>query len=89
MDILALFFEIDEFCQAFEPLWNSHLLAENGKQRCRERSLALSEIMTILVLFHSQGYRNLKTFYLDHVCQHWRGEFPTLVSYNRFVESGA
>ncbi len=25
-------------------------------------------------------------FYLNHVLTHWRGEFPQLVSYNRFVE---
>lgn len=86
MDILTVFYSIDEFCKVFEPLWNTHLIAENSKQRSRERSLSLSEVMTILVLFHACGYRNLKTFYLDHVCQHWRAEFPTLVSYNRFVE---
>lgn len=86
MDILAVFFEIDEFCKMFEPLWNNHLLAENSKKRNRARSLSLSEVMTILVLFHAFGYRNLKQFYLDYVCQHLRAEFPDLVSYNRFVE---
>lgn len=42
--------------------------------------------MTILVLFHISGYRNLKHFYLEFVCQHLRSEFPALVSYSRFVE---
>ena len=42
--------------------------------------------MTILVLFHTSGYRNLKQFYLEFVCLHLTAEFPTLVSYNRFVE---
>lgn len=86
MDILTLFFEIDEFCQQFEPIWQRHLLAENKNRRNRERSLSLSEVMTILVLFHSNGYRNLKQFYLEFVCQHLRGEFPDLVSYPRFVQ---
>lgn len=86
MDILPLFFDIDEFCKWFEPLWHKHLLAENHKQRNRKRSLSLSEVMTILVLFHRAGYRNLKQFYLEYVCQHLRREFPTLVSYTRFVE---
>lgn len=86
MNILLLFFDIDEFCRIFEPLWRKHLLAENAKQRNRKRSLSLSEVMTILVLFHLSGYRNLKQFYLEFVCEHLRAEFPHLVSYSRFVE---
>ena len=86
MDILPLFFEIDEFCQVFEPLWRKRLLADGLKKRCRRRSLSLSEVMTILVLFHQSGYRNLKQFYLEFVGVHLRAEFPALVSYNRFVE---
>lgn len=86
MNILPLFFEIDEFCRFFEPIWNRHLLAQNAKKRNRQRSLALSEVMTILVLFHKSGYRNLKQFYLEFVCRFLRQEFPLLVSYNRFVE---
>lgn len=86
MDILPLFFEIDEFCQVFEPLWKKRLLADGLKQRHRRRRLSLSEVMTILVLFHRSGYRNLKQFYLEFVCVHLTAEFPELVSYNRFVE---
>ena len=86
MNILPLFFEIDEFCRFFEPIWNRHLVAENRRKRNRSRSLGLSEVMTILVLFHRSGYRNLKQFYLEFVCQFLQSEFPGLVSYNRFVE---
>lgn len=86
MDILALFFDIDEFCKQFEPAWTKRLIAEKAKQRNRKRSLSLSEVMTILVLFHAFGYRNLKQFYLEFVCEHLKHEFPGLVSYSRFVE---
>ena len=86
MNILPLFFEIDEFCRWFEPVWNRHLLLQKGKKRNRARSLALSEVMTILVLFHQSGYRNLKQFYLEFVCRYLSAAFPALVSYNRFVE---
>ncbi len=86
MNILPLFFEIDEFCQRFEPIWNRHLMAEKRKKRNRRRSLALSEVMTILILFHQSGYRNFKQFYLEFVCRYLRAEFPQLVSYNRFIE---
>ena len=67
MDILTLFFEIDEFCRVFEPLWRKHLLADGLQKRHRQRRLSLSEVMTILVLFHQSGYRNLKQFYLEFV----------------------
>jgi hypothetical protein len=49
-------------------------------------TLCLSEVMTIIVLFHSSGYRNFKTYYTQHVLKHMAGAFPRLVSYNRFVE---
>ena len=86
MDILPLFFEVDEFCRFFEPIWNKHLISQNRKRRNRRRSLAVSEVMTILILFHSSGYRNLKQFYLEFVCRYLTNEFPSLVSYSRFVE---
>jgi hypothetical protein len=42
--------------------------------------------MTILFWFHCSGNRNFKTYYQGHVQQHLQSEFPTLVSYSRFVE---
>ncbi len=81
-----MFFDIDEFCKTFEPVWKQHLLAQDDKRRNRKRSLSLSEVMTILVLFHSYGYRNLKQFYLGFVSEHLQSEFPALVSYPRFVQ---
>lgn len=87
MDSLEeLFCHIDDFCQQFEPKWHQLLLGEGVQHRQRQRSLSLSEIMTILVSFHQQQYRNFKAFYCKHVCVHWREAFPGLVSYNRFVE---
>ena len=81
-----MFFDIDEFCKEFEPIWKQRLLANKQKRRNRERSLSLSEVMTILVLFHIYGYRNLKQFYLEFVSEHLQSEFPALVSYPRFVQ---
>ena len=42
--------------------------------------------MTILIMYHQSGYKNLKSFYLREIALHRRKEFPHLVSYNRFVE---
>ncbi len=42
--------------------------------------------MTLVVLFHPIRYRQFKSFYLHHVCQHLRAEFPTFPSYSRCIE---
>jgi hypothetical protein len=86
MDILPVFCDIDDFCLFFEPLWQQRLLADQPRQRQRTPTLCLSEVMTIIVLFHASGYRNFKTFYTQHVMKTCAGAFPKLVSYNRFVE---
>ncbi len=86
MDIVALFYDLDKFAIAFEPQWKRHLLPDGKRHRHRKSRMHLSEIMTILILFHASDYRTFKHFYLDYVRQHLRGEFPRLLSYNRFVE---
>ncbi len=84
MNILPIFCDIDDFCLIFEPLWRRQLLAT--RQRDRAATLCLSEVMTIIVLFHSSGYRNFKSYYTGYVMPHMTWAFPRLVSYNRFVE---
>ena len=90
-----LFCDLDDFCKEFEPRWRSaslargarsQLISQGLKARRRTRQMSLSEIMTILVAFHSGHYRNFKHYYLDHVCVYWIREFPRLPSYQRFVE---
>lgn len=45
-----------------------------------------AEIMVILILFHSGGFRCFKHYYKGYVCKYLKHLFPRLVSYNRFVE---
>jgi hypothetical protein len=86
MNILLVFCDIDDFCLVFEPRWHQQLITAGERQRRRATTLSLSEVMTIIVLFHSSGYRDFKTFYLQHVQKHLGAAFPRLTSYNRFVE---
>lgn len=86
MDIVALFYDLDNFAQDFQPRWKRRMLTSGKRLRDRDGRMHLSEIMTILVLFHASNYRTFKYFYLNHVAVHLRKEFPGLVSYNRFVE---
>ena len=84
MDILPLFCDIDDFCLLFEPIWQQRLL--ETRQRRRASTLCLSEVMTIVVLFHASHYRDFKSFYTEHVTRNLAWAFPRLVSYGRFVE---
>lgn len=81
-----LFCSVDDFCQTFEPQWERQLLGNGLQKRKRDRSLCLSEIMTILIGFHQSCYRNFKAYYQDKVQVQWQAYFPGLVSYHRFVE---
>jgi hypothetical protein len=85
MSLLELFVSVDDFCQVFLPFWESKLIADGSKKRCRSGQLRVSEIMTIIIHFHQSHYRNFKAYYTEHVGQHLSAEFPNLVSYERFV----
>ncbi len=85
MSLLELFVEVDDFCQAFES-WVAPQQLPCKARRGPEPSLSASEVMTIMIHFHQQGYRDFKSFYQKHVCKHLCAEFPRLVSYGRFVE---
>jgi len=84
--ILPLFADLDDFCQSFEPTYQTLQLTSATRRRHRQSALALSEVMTIIVWFQQSGYRTFKDYYRKEVCLHLRDEFPNLVSYNRFVE---
>jgi len=85
MSLLELFVSVDDFCQIFLPVWEKKLISDGSKKRCRAGQLSISEIMTIIIYFHQSRYRNFKAYYTEHVCQHLRGEFPNVVTYERFV----
>jgi len=84
--LLEMFVHVDDFCQAFLPKLEQSLLSSGAVKRHRERSLSISEVMTILIHFHQSHYRNFKTYYCEHVQSHLRSEFPDLVSYTRFMD---
>jgi hypothetical protein len=86
MDMLRLFYDCDECCREFIPRLQTSQIAEGEKHRIRHPTLSVSEVMTILILFQASGFRNLKTFYLHHICVPLTRAFPQRVSYSRFVE---
>lgn len=86
--VIEVFLKIDDFCNEFEPQFKKHQLPPDPtvKTRCRKTGLCDSEVITLLICFHSGQFRNFKHFYLNYVHVHMKGDFPGLVSYNRFIE---
>lgn len=81
--ITEIFYLIDEFCIEFDKSFEKHLLGNKPK---RTPKMTPSEVITIMVMFHTGGYRNMKHFYINYVQVHMLHLFPDTVSYNRFVE---
>ena len=77
----------DDFCKEF-VLQQEKYMIEDKKIRHRNKPNRMSdaEIMVILILFHSGGFRCFKHYYKEYVCKHLKHLFPRQVSYNRFVE---
>jgi len=84
--IIPLFCEVDDFSIEFEPKYNQNLIASGMKKRIKPSTMSLSEIMTIIILFHCSNYRTFKMFYTGFIMEFHGKAFPNLVSYNRFVE---
>ena len=86
--VTEIFCIIDEFCKHFDEENAKKVLISSKVTSRRRRSATMSdsEIMTILLLFHFGSYRNFKHYYLSFIKIVLKKEFPTAVSYNRFVE---
>lgn len=84
--LTELFCLMDDFCQEFEPAFERTQLESGARQRRRTGSLLLSELMTLVVLFHQARYRQFKLFYLTYARRFLRDAFPTLPSYSRCVQ---
>lgn len=71
-NIVEIFYLINEFFINFERRISGHLLQEKASKNTRKRHFTMSdsEVITILILFHTSNYRTLKHFYLDYVKKH-------------------
>lgn len=85
MEQIAIFCDIDDFCKDYEE-YCKHSLLMDKNEVVPKTKMALSEIMTIVIMYHLSGYRTFKHYYTRHVMKYQKQDFPSLVSYNRFVE---
>lgn len=83
-DIVSLYYFIDEFCKIYEDWLREKLLPSNHK-RLRPTQMKLSDMLTIMVLFHMSSHKVFKHFYIEHIAFTRKRDFPDLVDYDRFV----
>ena len=68
VNLVEIFCILDEFCKYFTPELKKHQLSSPEKRhRNRKCRLSDSEVMTILVIFHTKHFRDLKSFYIVQV----------------------
>jgi hypothetical protein len=84
LPITALFCCLDDFCQVYEE-WERHGVIGGTRQRRRAGKLCLSEMLLVMVLFHTSPFKDFKHFYLYGVCMKYRSYFGELPCYERFV----
>ena len=64
--LVETFCDFDDFCKSIKPQWEALLLTDGTKPKRKhgpECGLVDSEIMTLLVLYHSSHFKNFKAFY--------------------------
>lgn len=76
----------DDFCKEFAFQQEKYVVEDKGyKHRNKSNRMNDAEIIVILILFHSRGFRCFKHYYKEYVCKHLTHLFPHRVSYSRFV----
>ena len=90
MDIHQLtdiFCQIDDFCNTLDAYTQDYMLTGPMKgKRGPSCGLAVSEIMTILLMFQSSRMRDFKNFYIGLLYRYYKGYFPLLPCYVRFIQ---
>jgi uncharacterized FlgJ-related protein len=79
--IIEIFCSLDDFMKEFNSILDKNSISDGSitKKRNRKFKMSDSEVKTILVIFHLKSYRNLKHFYLNHVCKYRKDMFPNCV----------
>jgi hypothetical protein len=83
--LIDIFYDVDDFCNKYLPVWEAKFIANGAKKRKRESKMLMSEYMTIVISYHQSNHRAFNNFYIGLVQKYWNGYFPYLLSYTRFL----
>ncbi|MBV9307147.1 MAG: hypothetical protein JOZ45_13455, partial [Acidobacteriaceae bacterium] len=61
--LVEVFCEVDDFCKAFQDASERHRIGNGQGSRGPDPGLAEAEIITLLLVLHSSGFKYLKSFY--------------------------
>ena len=81
--VTEIYYLADDFSKVFAKYQENHILPtfhKNDKHRNKLNRMSDAEIMLIMILFHSGGYRCFKHFYLEYMYKHLADLFPRKVS---------
>ena len=86
---VEIYYFVDEFFKEYDAVIKSHSLEKGSpkKRRSRKFTMSSSEVMTILILFHSSFFRDLKHFYL-FVRTHMKKDFHKRIFGKLFGDRG-
>ena len=83
--LVEVFCEVDDFCKAFQDASESHRIGNGQGSRGPDPGLAEAEIITLLLVLHSSGFKYLKSFYNSPMGEVLRRYFPGMPCYERFI----
>lgn len=83
--LIKIFCLVDDFCQKFYPKWQKYSIDQGVKKRNRLSRINPSEIITIIIFFHTEGHKNFKQYYTEHVLKYLTNYFNYLPSYSYMV----
>ena len=56
MDFTTLYCSVDDFWKSFKEEWDKHAIKTGTSKRGPEPELSISEMMTIVILFHQSNF---------------------------------
>lgn len=83
-NINAIYFCVDEFCKIYQQ-WQKARLISCNQIRIRNHKMSLSEMLTVMIIYHLSTCREFKSFYHYFLLTKHRQDFCNFLSYNRFV----
>ena len=81
-NLVEIFYFVDEVCKEIEKTMEGRLLPRDLSKKRRKRAFTMSdsEVITIMIMFHQSRYRDIKSFYINHIQRHCASDFPHTVA---------
>ena len=79
--VTEIYCTADDFCKEFALQQEKYMIEDKHiRHRNKPNRMSDAEIMVILILFHSGGFRCFKHYYKEYVCKHLKHLFTRQVS---------